>query len=102
MPCIAGDLICCPLKICDINSRRQLSRARSPKKCDTLSVSLWRSRHSETSAWLSAVLTSANLLLMFILQKLASGLSELEQMRVSQGALLKQVWKLSSERKFLC
>ena len=43
------------------------------------------------SAWLSLVLTTADLLLIFILQKLAMVLSDREQMRVSQGALLKQV-----------
>lgn len=37
------------------------------------------------------MLTGANLLLLFVLQKLASVLSDREQMRVSQGALLKQV-----------
>lgn len=54
-------------------------------------------RHSGTSAWLSAVLTSANLLLVFVLQKLASVLSDREQMRVSQGALLKQVQGIHAE-----
>jgi hypothetical protein len=48
-------------------------------------------RHSEVSAWLSLVLTTADLLLIFVLQKLAAVLSDREQMRVSQGALLKQV-----------
>ena len=60
-------------------------------------LSLWPCRHSETSAWLSAVLTSANLLLIFVLQKLASVLSDREQMRVSQGALLKQVDSLQAQ-----
>lgn len=48
-------------------------------------------RNSEVSAWLSLVLTTADLLLIFVLQKLAAVLSDREQMRVSQGALLKQV-----------
>lgn len=60
-------------------------------------LSLWPCRHSETSAWLSAVLTSANLLLVFVLQKLASVLSDREQMRVSQGALLKQVESMQAQ-----
>ncbi len=43
------------------------------------------------------MLTSANLLLIFVLQKLASVLSDREQMRVSQGALLKQVDSLQAQ-----
>ena len=43
------------------------------------------------SAWLSLVLTTADLLLIFVLQKLGAVLSDREQMKVSQGALLKQV-----------
>lgn len=48
---------------------------------------------------MSAVLTSANLLLVFVLQKLASVLSDREQMRVSQGALLKQVGSKQAQWK---
>ena len=48
-------------------------------------------RQAETGAWLSAVLTSANLISIFVLQKLAAVLAEKEQMKASQGALLRQV-----------
>ena len=58
-------------------------------------------RHSEVSAWLSLVLTTADLLLIFVLQKLATVLSDREQMRVSQGALLKQVPILAVRAKAL-
>ena len=59
----------------------RLQGADGPRRC----------RHSEVSAWLSLVLTTADLLLIFVLQKLAAVLSDREQMKVSQGALLKQV-----------
>ena len=48
-------------------------------------------RLAETGAWLSAVLTSANLISIFVLQKLAAVLADKEQMKASQGALLRQV-----------
>lgn len=52
---------------------------------------LWHCRLAETGAWLSAVLTSANLISIFVLQKLGAVLAEKEQMKASQGALLRQV-----------
>ena len=50
-------------------------------------------RLAETGAWLSAVLTSANLISIFVLQKLGAVLADKEQMKASQGALLRQVPK---------
>ena len=52
---------------------------------------LFHCRLAETGAWLSAVLTSANLISIFVLQKLGAVLADKEQMKASQGALMRQV-----------
>lgn len=48
-------------------------------------------REAEANAYLSLTLTLASMLLLFVTRKLALTLSEREQLRVSQGAVLKQV-----------
>eukprot|EP00884_Botryococcus_braunii_P010705 jgi/Botrbrau1/19636/Bobra.0003s0006.1 len=60
-------------------------------------VELANRRESEASAYLSLVMTLVCLLWTFLLQKLGVVLGEREQLRLSQGALLKQVHGLSAE-----
>jgi len=52
---------------------------------------------AEANAYLSLILTLASVLLLFVNRKLALTLSESEQLKVSQGAMLKQVSGLQAE-----
>ena len=55
-------------------------------------------REAEANAYLSLTLTLASLLMLFVTRKLALTLSEREQMKVSQSAMLRCVLHFDTSR----